>query len=332
MYLIYTDETGSSFKRDSNGIFRDGPFFIYGGLAVDINKYEEIENSFKDLCKSILGITNILDKEIHAGHIFYKLGDFKDLPEKSLSIFFSETLQLLAKFNVITLLGISCKQATILKSESEILASSMYSFFSSLDLFLSKHGKRGLIIADEYDETALKKYGKADYFKYLSDDKNLIGKGGGVDLSVMLRRIFYERSNRYSGLAVSPILNMQYKYESKMYFVLDNIFYVESRLSIFTQLADIALFAISILFEVLYLEPSGIKISEEKISFTRSLERTMAHFFFSCVEIANLSSIDGAYDSVFHIIRNNPFIVGDPFKILRENLTSIKEVQTCLKA
>lgn len=167
MYLIYTDESGISFNKRDDDNFRDGPFSIYGGLTIDIYKYEEIEGSFKDLCNSILKVKNVLDREIHAGNLFYKKEEFADLSDESLFI-----------------------------------------------------------------------------------------------------------------------------------------------------------------FEVLYAEEFGLKVSERKLKFVKRNERTVAHFFYSCVEMASLTGDEGIYDSLFNVIRGNAFILNNPFGVIKNCLAGISNYQS----
>jgi hypothetical protein len=148
MLLVYTDESGKDFKKGKDGIYRDGPCFLYGGLAVDIGKYNSIENAFKLMSNEILGITNIYEEEIHTGDIFYGKGRFGNLDFNTKKEFFKEVLQLLAKFNIPLVLGIVYKDSNIFSTELEKQASAIYSFFGALDSFLLKEGKYGIIIAD----------------------------------------------------------------------------------------------------------------------------------------------------------------------------------------
>jgi hypothetical protein len=79
VFLVYTDESGKEFKKDRNGAFRDGPCFLYGGLAVKDGKHHLIEDAFKSMCREILGIRNIYEVEIHTGDIFYGRKKFEKL-------------------------------------------------------------------------------------------------------------------------------------------------------------------------------------------------------------------------------------------------------------
>jgi hypothetical protein len=327
MYLIYTDETGSSFNKEMDGSFRDGPFFIYGGLSIDINKYEEIENSFKDLCKYFLHIDNVFRTEIHASDIFYKQGCYKNLSSTEVLLFYDEVLQLMAKFYVRMNIGITDKNANIFNNDAERSAASIHGFFYTLDQFLSEEGRRGLIIADELEEFRLKEQTKSDYFVFLSDNKNLFGKKGGLNLSVILRRIFYERINRFTEVSIPPIIKLKYKYESKMYFILDNIHYVDSKLSIYTQLTDINLFIINILFEVYCAEIYGANISPSKRELISGIENSLKGYFYSCVSIAYITKNGEFYDAMYNHIHNNPFLYQNFSNIIKQIITAIKKSQ-----
>ena len=52
MQLIYTDESGINYSN-TDGLFKDGPYIIYGGICVDEKKYFHLERLFIDLIKSL---------------------------------------------------------------------------------------------------------------------------------------------------------------------------------------------------------------------------------------------------------------------------------------
>lgn len=49
MRLIYVDESGINHKRDDKDSFLDGPFIVWGGLAVADSKYFHLERMFIEL-------------------------------------------------------------------------------------------------------------------------------------------------------------------------------------------------------------------------------------------------------------------------------------------
>jgi len=231
----------------------------------------------------------------------------------------------MTKFYVITNIGITHKDANIFNNDVERCAASIHGFFSVLDSFLSKEGRRGLIIADELEELILKEQINKDYFGYLSEDNNLVGKKGGSNLSVILRRIFYERINRFTEVSIPPILKLKYKYESKMYFILDNIHYVDSKISIYTQLTDISLFIINILFEVYYAKYSKTNVEPIKINLIDAIESTFSNYFYCCVRMAYITEKDKFYDVIYTDI--SPSILSNFNNVINEIIGNIKKQQ-----
>jgi hypothetical protein len=229
-------------------------FFIYGGICINVQNYHLIEEAFKDLCKDILKIDNIYNKEIHAGNIFKRNKGFENLSENDVILYFDEVLQLLSKFNIPLIVGIAYKEAkifgdlSIIENKIKLLASAIYSFLTSADYFLSQENSRGLIIADEITEKRYKN------IEYLKDLRNLYGKNGGIKIDLLMNRIFFERLKRFNEDEIEPIIKLKYKFESKIYSILDNIHFVRSNLSPFTQLADTILFLLNIYFEYFFFK------------------------------------------------------------------------------
>jgi len=269
MFLIYTDESGTSFKKDEYGNFRDGPCLLYGGLAVEVGKLYMLESAFKALCNEILGIENIYEVEIKTGDIFYGKNRFEGLEFDKKEEFFREVLQLLAKFNVPMIAGLVYKDSNIFNSQLEKVASAIYAFFSALDTFLLEKGKYGIVIADEFgDNKDIKE------IRELLDSKNLVGKKGGVKLPHLLRRIFFEKLNRFREYSFEPIIPLRYRFESQIYSVVDNIHYVNSKFSVFNQLADIVLFLFNTALEV----SERKEVFEDKKQMVKALTEDFTYF------------------------------------------------------
>jgi len=289
VFLVYTDESGKEFKKDKNGTFRDGPCFLYGGLAVKAGKHHLIEDAFKAMCSEILGIRNIYEVEIHTGDIFYGRKEFEKLNFDRKKEFFREVLQLLAKFNVPMILGLVYKDSIILASELEKKASAIYAFFSALDSFLLQQEEYGIIIADEL-ENDIKDINE------LLDKKNLFGKKGGIKLSFLLRRIYFEKLNRFEEYDFEPVIPLKYRFESQIYAVVDNIHYVSSKFSVFNQLSDIVLFLFNISLE---FQESKNLLEEKRILFEAIQEDFVYFMGKTNSTISFLIHKENAFDALF---------------------------------
>ncbi|WP_022846729.1 DUF3800 domain-containing protein [Desulfurobacterium sp. TC5-1] len=279
MFLVYTDESGKELKKNEEGFYRDGPCFLYGGLAVEVEKHHLIENAFKSMCKEILGINNIYETEIHTGDIFYGRKQFKDLDFEKKKDFFKEVLQLLAKFNVPLILGLVYKDTNLFRSDLEKISSAIYAFFYALDSFLLQRGKYGLVIADELEKDIKS-------IKELLNRNSLTGRKGGIKLSFLIRRVYFEKLNRFGEYSFEPIISLKYKFESQIYAVIDNIHYVNSSFSIFNQLSDIVLFLFNIALE--FQETEGFFVDKGKLfeaiaeDFLFFLSKTKSIVTFLC--------------------------------------------------
>lgn len=314
MFLIYTDESGKDLKKSKDGTYRDGPCFIYGGLAIKANKTHILEDAFKSLCKEILGVNNIYEDEIHTGDVFYGKRRFSSLNFDKKIEFFREILQLLLKFNVPLLAGVVYKDTTLFLSNLEKTASAIYAFFSVVDWFLLKQNSSGVIIADEIEKDIKS-------IKELLNDNNLVGKRGGIKLSFLLRRIYYERLMRFKEYNFSPIIPIRYKFESQIYALTDNIHYVSSKLSTFNQLSDIFLFLLNLYFEKEEYE----KILPEKEQLVSSIKEDFEQFLTTTGSaLSFMAKIKDDYDVIPKIFSEIDYLSK---KNLAEIFNFIKKVQ-----
>lgn len=306
MFLVYTDESGKDLKKSKDGTYRDGPCFIYGGLAIKANKTHMLEDAFKSLCKEILGINNIYEDEIHTGDVFYGKKRFSNLDLDKKIEFFKEILQLLSKFNIPLLAGVVYKDTTLFSSDLEKTASAIYAFFSVLDWFLLKQNSSGVIIADEIEKDIKS-------IKELLNDNNLVGKRGGIKLSFLLRRIYYERLIRFKEYNFSPLISIRYKFESQIYALTDNIHYVSSKLSTFNQLSDIFLFLLNLHFE----QEGYKKILPEKEQLISSIKEDFEHFLTTTESaLSFMAKVKGNYDVILKIFSKMDYLS-------KENLAEI---------
>jgi len=313
MFLVYTDESGTSFNKDSQGNFRDGPCLLYGGLAIEIRKLHMLESAFKALCKEILEISNIYEVEIKTGDIFYSKKKFKDLEFDRKKEFFKEVLQLLAKFNVPMIVGLVYKDSNIFNSQLEKVASAIYAFFSALDAFLLRENSYGIIIADEFGNSA-----DIKEIRDLLDNENLRGRKGGIKLPYLLRRVFFEKLNRFSEYDFEPIVPLRYRFESQIYSVVDNIHYVNSKFSVFNQLADIVLFLFNTLLEVMERK----EISEAKKQLIEALRGDLEYFLRNTGSI--VSCVIKVEMSLYDVLFNREFFSFDGLALI---INKIKKLQ-----
>ncbi len=198
--------------------------------------------------------------------------------------YFDEILQLLSKFNIPLIVGVSFKEAKVFgdlaerENKLKLLASFIYSFLNLTDYFLCKNNSRGIIIADGISE---KKYRDINYLLY---KENLFGKNGGIKIDLLMNRIFFEKLKRFKENEIEPIIKLKYNFESKIFSILDNIHFVKSNLSPFIQLTDTVLFLLNILFEYFYLKvEKKLNIYEEtkyrgKLNLLKYLEKSIGFF------------------------------------------------------
>jgi hypothetical protein len=249
MELIYSDESGTSFEKKDDQSFRDGEFVIYGGFSVDENKSWHLERTIFNIAKDIFKFDNIKDFELHAGDIFWGERSFKRFTREKRYEFFNETIQFLAKYGVNIYLGLMYKKSKIFEKPVEFIGASMECSLNLVEQNLSNMAKNGILIADMSEEIKGKRR-KPDLWEFL-DNSKLEGRREGPRIEIILKRILFATQSWkeiFISIPHTPFFNRKYKFEKRSHYLFDNIHYVDSKTSIFTQLADILLFIINRIF------------------------------------------------------------------------------------
>jgi hypothetical protein len=278
MQLIYTDESGINYSNNQ-GLFKDGPYIIYGGICVDEKKYFHLERIFLDLIKTYFSIDDWRAEEIHATNMWNLKGHFSKYTQKIILSFFNELLQILVKLDIQTVIG---KQKKTVNANSDTQqkeeAMAIYCYLHGIEQYLSKKSETGIIIADEKQ----------------SRQESIFSK------------IFYDRSSwRIApNIITTPLITSKFEYESRLCFLLDNIHYVNSKNSLFNQIVDIVLFIIMRVWTYQRLRidktvPADItKVPVEKDTFT--------YFVGSLLEICSFNGDDVYFHNIKLIVKMQP--------------------------
>lgn len=294
MKLIYTDETGINYQSDS-GYFKDGPFIIYCGVCIDDMKYFHLERLFLEIISEYFSIKDWRENEIHASDIWNGDGFFSNLDKNKAKIFFEEVIQLITKLNIEILVGISFKtfDAVNEKKQKE-MAYSIYSFFHLVENHLAKNNDTGIIIAD------------------VNSCKTSEGEN-------MFKRLFLDRIQWRSNpkTSISQIIKSKFKYESLSCFMIDNIHYVDSKSSLFIQIADIVNYIIMRVFTYEYLiNKKDSSASLEKVPIP------ISSFKYFAGNIVNLAFFDTSSNDVSflklrydHLFPDSSYLPGDLIKV-----------------
>ncbi len=219
MQLIYTDESGINYSASSEGIFKDGPYIIYGGICIDEKKYFHLERLFIELIKVYFSIDNWKSEEIHASKMWRREGNFSKYTNIEISSFFNDVLQILVKLDIQTIIGLQRKSLEANNEDKKKEESqAIYSYIHGIERYLSRKSETGIIIADQKQNVK----------------------------DALFTKIFNDRSDWRipSNLKLEPIITSKFDFESRLCFLLDNIHYVNSRDSLFIQVTDIVLFLI----------------------------------------------------------------------------------------
>lgn len=69
-------------------------------------------------------------------------------------------------------------------------------------------------------------------------------------------------------------------------------------------------------------------ISPNKQNLVNMMERTIAHYFYSCVRMAHLKKVvPPFYDVMYQLIYNNPFLLENSFGIIESMVNGIRNEQ-----
>ncbi len=258
MYLIYTDETGTNFGKNTS------PFLLYGGLVVHESKVNNLELQLQMMIAKFLKLNDIKKIELHTSEIFQiiftesfrcnkrKPKDQKNCEELQIILkdvtvddfidFTDELVQFLNKMDIPLLVAVINKKDNIhekhpLSKEVSALAYSFKIFINMLDRFLASKNEKGLLIADDFSNQIPKDIKTLPLEDRISD--NNIGK----QKELVFLRVLYEsldwKTNSYDFTNIAPL---KYEFESKNMFLIDNINYTNSKDSILNQIADFMLF------------------------------------------------------------------------------------------
>lgn len=303
MLLIFADETGTSYETMEDGLFKDGDFFLYGGIPISPFKYIELEKLFTMMSHNYFDIKSRFDGEIHAGEIFHRQGVFQKFKPEHIREYFSEVIQLLVKFDVPLLVGVSFKRVlshpykAVDAGRQLVTASNAISgFYVLCEHYLARKDTAGLIVADAFrdEEIGNRK------LNFLSISDLTTKKGVRTDL--LMRRLFYDIQKWRidpSGQQ-KPLISYKYSYEQKAAFLIDNIHYIDSRHSPMNQFVDVMLFVFSRFLQKVRLSASSIyKGVEYEIPLDEaSLGMLLRRCSFSVVHNGDFSMSSGESDFV----------------------------------
>jgi len=107
MLLVYIDESGISYEKNTKGYFIDGPYAIWCGVLINDKKYFHIERSFFDLVEKYIP-KRLRKNEIHASEL-WNLTNRKTIASRTkenIKKYFEELFQLLAKFHIRVVFGV----------------------------------------------------------------------------------------------------------------------------------------------------------------------------------------------------------------------------------
>jgi len=266
LYLIYTDETGTNFSDRS-------PYLLYGGLVVHESKIDIVESQLEEIIAKFLNLDDIRKVELHTHEIFSilfydsidcekkrkrrdkercsKLKEIlKNVTLDNFINFTNEVIQFLTKMNIPLMVGVVNKEDQIhskhrLNREVSSIAYAFKIFLNLTDRFLATKNEKALLIADNFENQIPKDIASLPLYKRIEDNNIVCGKHRRSAIKeLVILRVLYESMDWKNSLTYNSknIAPLKYEFESKNFFILDNINYTNSQDSILNQVADFMLF------------------------------------------------------------------------------------------
>jgi len=288
MLLVYIDETGISYQKNTKQTFIDGPFAIWGGILVPESKYFHLERLFAELLKKYLNVGNWRKIEVHATDLWNGNPPFDKISKQRRGEYFEELIQLVTKLRIDTVFGIQQKNIGLRSNKSrdnEILLAP-YSFFTALEHKLSEKNETAVLIAD------------------ISDKKGPIQK------------LLYQRTKwRFNPGEKKSKFKSKYFFENHSCFLLDQIHYVDSKLSFFTIIIDHLCYVMMRVLTYSYLNqnPSlGIQADINKVPISSGC----FNFYTQCISVGAFSKSEN------DVVLEKLSIWGDGYQYLKQEFTS----------
>jgi len=310
LYLVYTDETGTNFSEKS-------PYLLYGGLIVHESKVDSIEIQLEQIIAKFLKLDDIRKVELHTSEIFSilffnadckkkrKKKDkaiceslkelLKDVTVDDFIDFTNEIIQFLTKMNILLVVGVVNKNDELhykhrLNKEVSAIAYSFKLFLNLIDRFMATRNEKALLIADDFINQISPKINLLSLHERVKDENLKTPNGARKEL--VLLRVLYESMNWKYNITdgLEDIAPLKYKFESKNFFIIDNINYTNSKDSILNQITDFMLFVIRKTIEF----NNSKKINNKNLEkFTKQIESSLhLSIHESCLIFAKIQNGD----------------------------------------
>lgn len=258
MLLTYIDESGTNWKK-TNGFWLDSPYIIWTGLMIPENKYFHVERMFYDLAKELLNITDWRRTELHATDLWNQAETGKRKKE-DVRKYFEELFQLLTKLDLKVVASIHQKNSKIGLKNVQLgeMRKSIFAFMHGIEYKLSQLNETSILIADSQN--------KEEQKKRFTD----------------LEELVYNRTQwRYNpGQKSKWVVKSRYNFEARSCFILDQLYYADSKDCLFIQLVDHISFVVMKVFTYLYLKtfPTSITPDLEKVPLSSETFNFFAKF------------------------------------------------------
>lgn len=279
MILVYVDESGTNYTS-SDGLFRDGPFLIFGALLIREDVYWNLERNFADLIKRYFGIKKWFDNEVHGTDIWAGKGVAKGVSKKKTRQFFDEFLQVCGKFGLHYIFSFGLKEKnSAIKRRNTLSLKTAHCLLIAIEHQLADLHEAGVLICDA--TTGCGKLTSTVVAGLDIREKTLTSS------QVLMREFFGMTAWRsISGRRPKPVVKPKYPAETMSAYLIDRLHFTPSDDSLFLQICDVLTFAVQrcLVYDYLLIADEK-RASEKMIPVTKSglvmVKRRMQYSYYS---------------------------------------------------
>jgi hypothetical protein len=275
MILIYLDESGTNYTVDK-GLYKDGPFLIFGAICVNEDVYWSMERLFCELVGHYFSIDDWLNSEIHATDIWFGKSLSSGMTTDKRREFFDEFLQLCGKFELPYVYSFTPKRTGLTPRQRNFsMMTGAHCLLLSIEHKLAELHQTGVLICDSSTNSDSLKM--KDTLELDIDSKQM------SSAQALLRQFNHLTAWRTTRKQAESDIKFKYRLEAMSAYLIDRIHFLHSDDSLFLQMCDILTFIVQRGMTYDYLKiVDPPRAEQEMVPFTMHGFATMKLKVFPC--------------------------------------------------